>query len=62
MSEFFEDYSFTPKCFHKDLKKIFRYMREDDSKEKKLLKGVGARVFEIENNKSFVYMVTYKFK
>ena len=59
MEENFQEYLFTPKCFKKDLKKIFKNIKNDkQEKQKTLIKGTGNnRIFEINNKNSFAYLV-----
>lgn len=57
MEENYEEYLFTPKCFDKDLKKIFKYLKSN-KKEKVLIKGdCNNRIFEINNKQTYAYMV-----
>jgi hypothetical protein len=57
MEDNFEEYLFTPKCFEKDLKQIFKYIKTNN-KKKVLIKGKESnRIFEITNKNSYAYMV-----
>ena len=60
MEDNYEEYLFTPKCFEKDLKKIFKYMKTD-KKNKTLFKGSGKnRISEINHKNSYAYLVKNK--
>lgn len=56
MAEGFEEYLFTPECFLNDLKKIFKYIN-NENKQKILIKGDNNnRIFQITNKNSIVYI------
>ena len=61
MENQFEEYLFTPKCFEKDLNKIFKYI-SSDTKKRTLYKGQGNnRIFEINNKNSYAFLVSISY-
>ncbi len=57
MEENYEEYLFTPKCFEKDLKKIFKNIHPN-KKKKTLIKGdTDNIIWEISHKNSYAYLV-----
>ena len=64
MAEYYQEYLFTPKCFEKDIKKIFQNTKmnnfKDSSQGQRIIhKGTGKnRILEINKNNSCAFMTS----
>jgi hypothetical protein len=64
MEENYQEYLFTPKCFEKDIKKIFHIIKSENNSDssqsrRTFYKSTGSnRIFEIEKKNSFALMTS----